>query len=172
MRTLNLSRSGAKTLHVLRDQVPRLDGLVPDLLTVSAGANDIIRLVRRRTLEERLRRLAAALPPGTVLADIPCFGGGSFERKARWASALVAELCEEHGLVRAPLHKFTERDLSRTLYAEDWLHPSDAGYAVWADAMWQAAERARTLWRSSPPRSAARSERLTRAPPEGCPRAT
>ena len=138
VRVVNLSRSGAKISHVLSDQIPRLADLAADVVTVSAGANDIIRFARTETIERRLRALASALRPGTVLSDMPCFGGGIWERRAKTLSAVVPGLCEEHGLVAARLHAATESRMDRRFYAEDWFHPSDVGYEAWADAFWEA----------------------------------
>ena len=134
----NLSRSGAKINEVISTQVPRLEDLGADVITVAAGANDVIRFPRQETLERRLRALAAALPKGAVLADLPCFGGGAWERRSKTASAIVPALCEEHGLVHARLHAATETRMARHFYAEDWFHPSDEGYEAWAEAMWEA----------------------------------
>lgn len=41
VQVLNLSRSGARVHDVVTEQLPRLAGLSPDLVTVAVGANDL-----------------------------------------------------------------------------------------------------------------------------------
>ncbi|HSH31305.1 MAG TPA: SGNH/GDSL hydrolase family protein, partial [Candidatus Saccharimonadales bacterium] len=142
VRVINLSRSGAVIADVFSDQLPRLTALKPDVVTVAVGGNDVWRGASLPELEERFGRLAAALPAGSILADVPCFGGGQAERKVQAISPLVEQLCREHDLVFAPLHQTTHpHHRDRRQYARDWFHPSDAGYVVWAQALWAGVER-------------------------------
>jgi len=81
-RILNLSVSGARSADVVNDQLPKLGATStaepPSLVSCAIGANDLLR--RTSGLEENLATIAAALPPGSLLANMP---RGLRERRAR-----------------------------------------------------------------------------------------
>lgn len=143
VQVVNLSVSGAQITDVVRVQLPRLTAskLAPDLVTVSVGGNDV-----RRYDSSQYRRdvaaLVAGLPVGpTVLADIPYFLHGQFERHADAAARLLRDQARAHSLVVAELHEAQRARGWRGLvthYAADWFHPNDGGYRVWAQAFWSA----------------------------------
>lgn len=140
VRVVNLSRSGAKIVDVVRDQLPELAGRSPDLVTVDIGGNDI-----RRYDTDAYRRdvtaLVEGLPSGAVIADIPFFMHGRFERDANAAAQLITAQAEKHGLRVACLHEAMRArgwGAMLTDYAADWFHPNDAGHRIWAQAFWEA----------------------------------
>ncbi len=129
-RVVNLSVSGARTIDVIRDQVPRLAELpAPALVTCAVGGNDLVR-TRWRAFEPALRRLLAALPPGTVVATMP---RGVNERRARLANDLIVAEAPAHGLRVADLWGRTGPPWAGK-FSADHFHPADAGYTDWAAA--------------------------------------
>lgn len=138
---VNLSASGAKVADVVREQLPRLAALVPEVVTVTAGGNDVRGLDLDRFGGD-VARLLDGLPPRTVLADVPFFGGGRSEQRALAAARLLRAAAEARGMVVAPLHgRMSARGWRGMLigYAADRFHPNDRGYRIWADALWDAA---------------------------------
>jgi acyl-CoA thioesterase-1 len=138
VRVVNLSSSGAKVEDVLRDQLPRLRVLRPDVVTVAVGGNDI-RSYRADDFRRQVDRLTAALPPGAFIADTPWFMHGRWERHAEQASATVAASAAAHRLVVVPLHQALQDrgwTAMATDFAPDWFHPNDRGYRVWSTAFW------------------------------------
>lgn len=137
VRVVNLAQSGGRLREALEKQVPALTKLAPDIVTVSIGANDISTFDPVR-FERELRRIYAALPPFAVVADLPSFYLGEYERRVRIANEIVHRTAEEFGLTVAPLHRTTwRRTAARTALrdvAADFFHPNDRGYAVWASA--------------------------------------
>lgn len=127
-RVLNLSRSGALAADVVADQVPGLAELDPDLVSCAVGANDLLR--RRSDLPAALAEVAAALPAGSLLANLP---RGLREADARRHNEAIAELARRHGLRLIDLWSATGPPW-RGKYAADWFHPNDAGYQDWAAA--------------------------------------
>jgi lysophospholipase L1-like esterase len=82
-------------------------------------------------------QIMRALPPQTVIADMPYFGGGRyrrFEPHTVAASAIIHELAATHGLRVAPLHEITEQRDNLLTMASDLFHPSNRGYHNWYDA--------------------------------------
>ena len=136
VRVLNLSVSGATVDLAVRDQLPRLAKLQPDIVTVAIGANDIAQWDPVR-FEAGIREVYAALPPHAIVADLPCFHLPHNERKVAVANRIVREVAAEHGLTVVPLHATTKREGFRSVLsqvANDMFHPNDRGYRIWADA--------------------------------------
>ena len=136
VRVLNLSVSGATVDLAVRDQLPRFLKLQPDIVTVAIGANDIAQWDPVR-FEAGIRTLFAALPAHALVADLPCFHLPHNDRKVFVANRIVREVAAEHGLTVVPLHEATERQGLRSVFtqvANDFFHPNDRGYRIWAEA--------------------------------------
>jgi lysophospholipase L1-like esterase len=154
----NLAVSGARLRDVLEVQLPVAESLHPDLILLSAGANDVTHLTGIRSmsadLETIVRRLKTANPATRiVLTGSPDMGappripwllrpvaGCRTEQANRMFRAAVAR---SH-LVFAPIAAATgplfRRD--RTLFADDHFHPNDRGYATWIPVLNEALARA------------------------------
>jgi lysophospholipase L1-like esterase len=145
-----LARGSARAADVLRDQVPRLEGIAPDVVLVTVGANDASHLTSRRRFARRYRELVRRLPDATttVLLGVPDMGGaiprhvqpllafsewrgrcldGEIRRIARDAGAVYVDIAGQTG---PAFRRYRER-----LYAEDRYHPDEAGYRLWAEAV-------------------------------------
>lgn len=149
VRVVNLSITGARLDQVLDEQLPQLTGVLPDLLLVEAGANDMIQ-GRREEFLSRLEELFDALPPAAVVADVPYLMHGRWERDAAFAAPLVRALGAERGVPVVPIHDTLAAGgwlLSLTHCAADLFHPDDAGHRVWADALWAGVEQTGVLSR-------------------------
>jgi acyl-CoA thioesterase I len=147
VRVHNLSVSGATVGDVVRDQLPRLAGLDPDVVTVAAGGNDVRGYDAARFRAE-VTALLDGLPATAVVADVPYFGGGRGERIALEAGEVLAQEAQARGLRVARLHDAMAARGRRgmlTGYAADRFHPNDRGYVVWADALEAALRRAPSL---------------------------
>lgn len=140
VQIVNLSRTGAHVRDVVEDQIPRLAGMSPDVVTVGVGANDI-----RDYDEARFRAdidaLVAGVPPNTVVGDVPWFMHGGTGRKSGEAADYVAQVAGARELPVARLHRAMVGGgwtSMLTDFAADWFHPRDRGHRVWADAFWDA----------------------------------
>lgn len=140
VQVLNLSRSGARVHDVVAEQLPRLAGLSPDLVTVAVGANDLKQYDATRFRSD-VDTLIAGLPPGTVVGDVPWFMHGGTGRRSDEAAEYVETQARARDLPVARLHD-TMRDRGWasmiTDFAPDWFHPNDRGHRLWADAFWAA----------------------------------
>lgn len=110
-------------------------------MSVAVGGNDL-RHYNRETYAAALAALVAGLPVGpTVVADIPYFMHGHFERDAAAAAAVLRDLANPRGLVVAPLHETMRAhgwQAMATSYAADWFHPNNRGHRTWQAAFWRA----------------------------------
>jgi lysophospholipase L1-like esterase len=133
---INLSISGARVADAVDLQLPKLEKLKPDIITVSVGANDIGAFDPAR-FERDVRALLTALPRRTLVADVPSFYFPDGERKVKAANRIVHRIATANGHIIVPLYRTTHRQgLPRALtqVAGDFFHPNDRGYRVWASA--------------------------------------
>lgn len=155
-RLLNLGVSGATAADVLASQLQRAVALRPDLVTLSIGPNDITQgrpaEQYERDLEIILRTLARETAAVVVLnlipdmAVTPRFRGTEHvaavgrrvvrfnEALSRQARAFGAEAVDLYGPSQKEVPEHPE------FIAADGYHPSDRGYARWAELMWQGIE--------------------------------
>jgi lysophospholipase L1-like esterase len=143
VQIVNLSRTGARLADVLIEQVPRLAGLAPDLVTMAAGANDLRHVTDyvSSRFQADLEALVGALPANTIVAEVPWFMHGAIGRKSDEAAAYVARVATTRRLRVARLHQAMRQRgwaAMATDFAADWFHPNDRGHRVWADTFWAA----------------------------------
>jgi lysophospholipase L1-like esterase len=155
-RAENLGVSGAVSADVLAKQLPRAVRLAPDLVTLSIGPNDITGGVGVEDYERRIDRILGTLARETralvVVNLIPDLGvTPRFARSDR--RELVTRLtvrfnqalegrARAHGAAIVDLYERSRDEVPRRpeLVASDGYHPSDLGYARWAELMWTRVE--------------------------------
>lgn len=154
LHLVNLGVSGATASNVLQGQLPRSLDLSPDLLTLSVGPND---LTQGRTVEAFEADVAAifeALSQGNrvvvvnLLPDLslaPVFAESARPRVAQltveFNEALVRQALA-FGVEIVDLYGPSQEELPHRpeLFSRDGYHPSDEGYARWAELVWPAIE--------------------------------
>lgn len=155
----NLAVSGARMRDVERGQLPEAAERRPDVVLLSAGANDVMRLTRVQTvirsLDAIVRGLRAAHPDvAIVVTAAPDMG--SVPRLAqplravagwrtRQLNAAIEDFATRHGLVLAPIARETGPAFRRDpgLFAIDRFHPDARGYATWLPVLIPALDEAR-----------------------------
>ncbi len=140
-----LGVSGSRLANVVREQLPQVEGLDPDILLVCVGTNDVthgttVREARRqlRLLVEGLARVA---PEAKVIVSglPPAETSVAFHRPLRDLLGLRALLFTRlyraeltpHGISVFDIAKLTKSAFSgkREMFSADLFHPSSAGYA-------------------------------------------
>jgi acyl-CoA thioesterase I len=141
-RVLNLSVSGALIRDVLAEQIPRLDGQQPDLVTCGAGANDILYSAPGKLFSD-LRALLAAVPEDTVMLDLPLLSGFWWivgHMSVPYISRInrvIREVASERGLQVAEVSRqFIPPWTGK--FSVDNFHPSQDGYRDWSRALVEA----------------------------------
>ena len=145
----NLGVNGYTTADLIRDELPALAGLAPDLVTLLIGVNDIVQVIPPVTYEanvvEILDVLLAALAPECIVAiAIPDYtatpaGADYGDPDAKHAAIVEANgtmvrLAAERGIPFVDIFDVSlEAARDRSLVAEDGLHPSGTQYARWVD---------------------------------------
>lgn len=132
-RVVNLSRTGARAADVVAEQLHGLARLgVADLVSCAVGSNDLLR--RDTAVLDALGTIAAALPEGSLLANLP---RGVRERAAGPLNAAIERLVVAHRLRLVDLWSNTGPPW-RDKFSADWFHPNDRGYADWATSFCRA----------------------------------
>ncbi|MBI3028038.1 MAG: SGNH/GDSL hydrolase family protein [Candidatus Rokubacteria bacterium] len=156
-RVVNLGVSGATAANVVDGQLERAVALRPDLVTLSIGPNDVTRGRAAAEYEQDLETIFGMLlkeTPAVLVVNLipdltltPRFRGreGAAEvgrRVARFNRALRGK-ARAHGVEIVDLFAQSRREVPRRpeLIAADGYHPSDQGYARWAELMWRGVER-------------------------------
>ncbi len=155
-RVTNLGVGGATSADVIARQLDRAIKLRPDVVTLSIGPNDITRGIPVAQYEQnldgilgRLRRETAALIVVNLLPDLavtPRFANGPQADVAGRQTLKFNEVLTrkglEHDVTLVDLYLPSREEVPRQpmLLWTDGYHPSDAGYARWAELMWEGIE--------------------------------
>jgi lysophospholipase L1-like esterase len=147
--TRNLAVDGATADDVRDRQVPRLDDLDPDFVTLQVGVNDVVRRASVEAFEEDVEALlddvAERVPADRILiVSIPDYTltphgyrYGDPDRQAARVdrfNEVLAEAAEQRGLAFVDVGPIADRvGDDDELLADDGLHPSSKQYAGWIE---------------------------------------
>jgi acyl-CoA thioesterase-1 len=145
----NLAVNGFATADVLRRQIPALDPLRPELLSLLIGVNDVVQGVDLATYEANAatilddlrgrvpaqRIVTVAIPDYTVTPAGADYGDPLRRHDAIVAANVaMARLAGDRGIAWVDIFDLSERAATdRGLVAGDGLHPSGAQYALWVE---------------------------------------
>jgi len=148
----NIAVNGYTSDDMIKEELPQLDRLRPELVTVLIGVNDVVQRVSDLQyagnvaviLEELLTRLppervvGVATPDYTLTPRGAAFGEPDQQSDAivRF-NAILREACETRRIRFVPdVFEISQTVMDDpSLVAADGLHPSGSQYAVWADAI-------------------------------------
>ena len=153
----NLGVNGYSTDDLIAAELPALDDLRPEFVTVQIGVNDVVRGIPQATyaanIELILDALLERLAPTRILAvATPDYtltpAGASFGNPARQSAEItrfndvLRVAAEARGIAFVPdIYEISRQVMSDpSLVASDGLHPSGAQYALWVDAILPVAE--------------------------------
>ena len=148
----NPAVNGYTSADLITAELPQLDALRPEFVSVLIGVNDVVQGVPDSQyagnvaviLEELLTRLppdrilCVATPDYTVTPSGAAFGDPAQQSDSIVrVNAILREACEQRGLRFVP--EIFEISLAvledPTLVADDGLHPSGTQYALWVEAI-------------------------------------
>jgi lysophospholipase L1-like esterase len=146
----NLGKSGDRIKHVVKNQLPQVLELKPNLITISIGVNDIRGHIKLSQYEKDLTYLIEILQRKTdakiIINNIPDFSSlPTLPIYIRIASKIlihrfnksIEKISDNFGLTLVDIFKVSRQFYKqwRNLISSDGYHPSDAGYALWAQAV-------------------------------------
>lgn len=152
----NLCRAGATAADVLREQTAQVSEARPTLVTLGAGANDLLRGVPPERFAGDYEKIVIRLKAtgaSVMLLNLPdmslapnTFGATREEtlRRVILFNKSIETIARRHGLPLVDLFGTTREFIPQhpEFFSSDGLHPSDKGYEFWADTMWPAVEAA------------------------------
>lgn len=146
----NFGKSGDRIRNVIENQLPLVLALKPNLVTVSIGANDIRGRVKLSEFEKDLTYLVSTLQRETdakiIINNIPDFSAlPTLPIYIRIASKIlihrfnksIDKISKNFGLTLVDIFKLSRQFCKqwKNFISKDGYHPSDAGYALWAQAV-------------------------------------
>ena len=145
----NFGKSGARISDILKDQLGPAIAASPTLITLSVGANDILKRTPVKTFRKRLTTLIDELQARTkaliVITNIPNFSlmpaiPRSLKTIAKYRitrfNAVISDIAASRSLILIDAYHYTgtfNRQFPTELVYRDGFHPSDFGYALWAN---------------------------------------
>lgn len=143
VRVRNLAIDGATLAVCIRDELPRLAKLKPDVCTLAIGANDVWTFEPERFATE-FAAICDVLPPGSIVSELPSFSVLPVRDRVRAANRIIHRIAGEHGVPVAPLTATTAGGLVAAVLgaAGDLFHPNDRGHRRWAAAFLPLVRRA------------------------------
>jgi lysophospholipase L1-like esterase len=145
----NIGVNGFTSRDVIDIELPRLEVLRPEFVSLLVGVNDVVQGVPQETfranaatiLDELLGRLTpdrvvvVATPDYTVTPQGSAYGDPRTNAAAiRSLNDVLRGLATARALAYVDIHELSLRAGSdRTLVADDGLHPSGGQYALWVD---------------------------------------
>ncbi len=152
----NRSYPGARTADIVKDLLPAAIADDPDIVTILAGVNDIHGFVSRSDFRNNYQAIISALKKRThariYAVGIPLIGSDSlllppynyyFKSETVAFNRIIADLAESNNIDYIDLYTPTVDQLrpDGPLLAADRFHPSAAGYALWADIIYDQLNR-------------------------------
>lgn len=145
----NLGVNGYTSADLIREELPALDALAPEFVSVLIGVNDVVQGMPLTMYETNLvtivDTLLARLPAGRLLGvAVPDYtvtpAGSDYGDPARQhdeivrVNAAMARLARARGIAFVDIFDISqEAALDRSLVADDGLHPSGAQYTRWVE---------------------------------------
>jgi acyl-CoA thioesterase-1 len=135
VRTVNISKTGAKMDDYLKEQAPLIKSKKADVVTIEIGANDIAKF-NADTFRSTFKKVLATLPDGSCVSNMPLFNSrpGSTEHAKQASMIIKEELKAYPKLVFVDLQSETEQHQNIFGFAPDLFHPNDISYKNWANA--------------------------------------
>jgi acyl-CoA thioesterase-1 len=148
----NLGVDGYTSTDLITDELPQLDRLNPELVSVLIGVNDVVRgvpdLAYAGNVAVILEELLSRLPPSRIV----CVATPDYTRTPRGAdygdpmqqsdaivrfNAILREASEQRSISFVPeIFEISQQaSEDERLVASDGLHPSAAQYRRWVDAI-------------------------------------
>jgi acyl-CoA thioesterase I len=153
---INLSAAGATTADVINKQITKLDDTRATLITICVGVNDLMHGREAKQFAENYETLVVKLrQPGRliVVANLPDVASApalkgmadeSLRSRLGQFNKAIEGIARRYAVPLVDLYKLSgEMTGARPeFFSSDGLHPSDLGYAHWAEAIWPVIEQA------------------------------
>jgi lysophospholipase L1-like esterase len=156
LQASNLGVSGATSADVVAGQLAQAVAAKPDLVTLSVGPNDIVQGKDAQEYERNLDTLLHALTEQTdavvvvnLLPDLalaprfPAELRPAVEQQTKQFNQALARVAKTYDVELVDMYTPSVQEIPQhpEQVSADNFHPSDAGYARWAELMWDGVAR-------------------------------
>jgi len=148
----NPAVNGYTSADLIADELPLLEELEPDFVTVLIGVNDVVQGVPDGQYAANVAIILDALLERLARDAVVCVATPDYTRTPRGGdygdpvrqsdgivrvNAILREACDQRGIAFVPeIFEISQvASLDPSLVADDGLHPSGAQYARWVDAI-------------------------------------
>ena len=148
----NLGVNAYTSADLIADELPQLDALRPELVSVLIGVNDVVRGIPDAEYGVNVAMILEALSERLPADRIVCVATPDYTRTPRGAeygnpdlqsdrivriNAILREACEMRGMTFVPqIFEISQRAPDEpSLVAEDGLHPSGEQYRRWVEVI-------------------------------------
>lgn len=152
VQLFNLGQPGATSAEVLQQQIVPLSSFGPEVITLFIGTNDMHQRVSINTFKNNYNQILDDLEKykkaKVILINLPYLGSGSlilppwrgyFDNRINKYNQVISEIAAERKLTLIDLYGKTKtyfKDNQNIIYSADLYHPTDVGYAFWADQIY------------------------------------
>ena len=145
----NPAVNGYTTLDLIRDELPLLERVNPDLVSVLIGVNDLVQGRPPDQYRKSLRQIydaiagrkvfTVSIPTWSYVPAAADFGGADkVDRLTGIFNEVAREEAEARGYRWIDIGPASISGIgTRAWIASDRLHPGDAQYEIWADTIWE-----------------------------------
>ncbi len=151
VRLINLAFSGAQLKDVLIKQLPQLMFIKPDVVLLSAGANDVTHLTSLSEIRTDLTDIIETLYGKNCHVRMVITGSPAMDTTLLFAQPLrflagfqsdrvntiIDEVIAYHHMTKSPIADKTGPFFAKdkTLFASDRFHPNEKGYTIWTNVL-------------------------------------
>lgn len=152
IKLFNFSTPGADSSDVLNTQIPLAIARKADLLTLLIGINDIHNLVGEQKFKENYENIISRLKTNTqakiVVINIPYLGNKKIllfpysiflSYETQQFNKIIKTIALTNNIKYIDLYSKSYDPFQNdgSLYSADYFHPSDKGYALWSNYIYE-----------------------------------
>lgn len=143
----NIAEEGAQTKDVINKQLSEITAFNPDIVIMTIGGNDVVRLKSEKKTLERYKIIIDEMKDSTnatiYIANIPNFEGieplpiwhiNLINKRAEEINAGIPSLEEERVKIIDVHEKWNDIPKVKEALSADRFHANDYGYTFWTDA--------------------------------------
>ena len=147
----NYSVSGARVKDILDDQIKRSQNIIPDLVLISIGGNDVTHFSKLEEVKNNFDKVIQNLQSRNLYIKIVITGspdvGTAFRVmqplrfvygiQSKRINKIFESFIEKYHLTLASIYGGTRKAFKNNseLFSEDKFHPNEKGYKIWVDVL-------------------------------------
>lgn len=141
---VNLARPGDTSNELLNNQLPQVQALQPNIVTILIGINDLHNLQTTAAFENNLSKIITNLKTTGAriyLLSLPYLGSGKIvyfpynlilDWRTKQFNQIISKIANDNNVSYIDLYKLPK---SAQFYSADEFHPADWGYLEWSKAI-------------------------------------